>query len=96
MTDKYTWDNAGDLKLKLHGAIHLLRFYSNSLTHILSLSNSHNNDASIQKNRGDKLYRVIVALSNYLWTRLSVRIIGAIKVDRESCYCAFLLRINII
>ena len=50
------------LKLQLHDAIYRLRFYSNSLIHILSLSNSHNNVASIQKNRGDKSYRVIVAL----------------------------------
>ena len=30
------------LKLQLHDAIYRLRFYSNSLIHILSLSNSHN------------------------------------------------------
>ena len=54
------------LKLQLHDAIYRLRFYSNSLIHILSLSNFHNNVASIQKNRGDKSHRVIVALSyNY-------------------------------
>ena len=69
----------GDLKLQLHDAIYRLRFYSNSLIHILSLSNSHNNVAPLQKNRGDKSHRVIVALGNYPWTRLSVRIIGAIK-----------------
>ena len=51
------------LKLQLHDAIYWLRFYSNSLTHILSLSNLHNNAASIQKNRGDKSHRVIVALA---------------------------------
>ena len=34
------------------------------MIHILSLSNSHNNVASIQKNRGDKSHRVIVALHN--------------------------------
>ena len=50
-------------KLQLHDAIYRLRFYSNSLIHILSLSNSHNNVASLQKNRGDKSHRVIVALS---------------------------------
>ena len=50
------------VKLQLHDAIYRLRFYSNSLIHILSLSNSHNNVASIQKNRGDKSHRVIVAL----------------------------------
>ena len=50
------------LKLQLHGAIYRLRFCSNSLIHILSLSNSHNNVASIKKNRGDKSHRVIVAL----------------------------------
>ena len=62
-------------KLQLHDAIYRLRFYSNSLIHILSLSNSHNNVASMQKNRGDKSHRVIVALSlkqmtspsNYQW-----------------------------
>ena len=49
-------------KVQLHDAIYRLRFYSNSLIHILSLSNSHNNVASIQKNRADKSHRVIVAL----------------------------------
>ena len=49
------------LKLQLHDAIHRLRFFSNSLIHILSLSNSHNSVASIQKNLGDKSYLVIVA-----------------------------------
>ena len=52
------------LKLQLHDAIYRLRFYSNWLIHILSLSNLHNNVASIQKNRGDKSHRVIVALRN--------------------------------
>ena len=50
------------VKLQLNNAIYRLRFYSNSLIHILSLSNSHNNVASIQKNRGDKSHCVIVAL----------------------------------
>ena len=50
------------VKVQLHYAIYRLRFYSNSLIHILSHSNSHNNVASIQKNRGDKSHRVIVAL----------------------------------
>ena len=50
------------VKLQLHYAIYRLRFYSNSLIHILSLSNSHNNVPSLQKNRGDKSHRVIVAL----------------------------------
>ena len=49
------------IKLQLHDAIYRLRFYSNSLIHILPLSNSHNNVASIQKNRDDKSHRVIVA-----------------------------------
>ena len=48
------------VKLQLHDAIYRLRFYSNSLIHILSLSNSHNDVASIQKNRSDKSHRVIV------------------------------------
>ena len=55
-----------NVKLQLHVAIYRLRFFSNSLIHILSLSNSYNNVASIQKNRDDKSHRVIVALSyNY-------------------------------
>ena len=49
-------------KLQLHDRIYRLRFYSNSFIHILSLSNSHNNAAPIQKNRDDKSHRVIVAL----------------------------------
>ena len=49
-------------KLRLHDVIYQLRFYSNSLIHILSLSNSHNNVASVQKNGGDKSHRVILAL----------------------------------
>ena len=53
------------LKLQLHEAIYRLRFYSNTLIHILSLSNSHNNVASVQKSRSDKSHRVIVAL-NYV------------------------------
>ena len=38
-------------KLRLHDAMYQLRFYSNSLIHILSFSNSHNNVASIQKSQ---------------------------------------------
>ena len=49
------------LKLQLDDAIYRLRFYSNSLIHILSLSSSHNNVASLQKNWADKSHRVIVA-----------------------------------
>ena len=49
------------LKLRLHDAIYRLRFYTNSLIYILSLSNLHSNVASTQKNRGDKSHRVIVA-----------------------------------
>ena len=54
------------LKLQLHDAIYRLQFYSNSLTHMLSLSNSHKDVASIQKNRDDKSHRVIVALVLHL------------------------------
>ena len=53
---------AGHVKLQLHYAIYRLRFYSNSLIRVLLLSNSHNKVSSIQKNRGDKSHRVIVAL----------------------------------
>ena len=51
-------------KLQLHDAIYRLRFYSNLLIHILSLSNVHNNVAPIQKNQDDKSHRVIVALGD--------------------------------
>ena len=51
-----------DVKLQLHNAIYRLPFYSSSLIPILSLSNSHNNVASIQKNRRDKSHRVIGSL----------------------------------
>ena len=54
--------SSGSFKLQLHSAIYRLRFYSNSLIHILSLSNSHSDVTSIQKNRGDKSHSVIVAL----------------------------------
>ena len=64
------------LKLQLHDAIYRLRFYSNSLIHVLSLSNWHNNLASIQKNWDDKSERVIVALfgsaSRVNWDKLTV------------------------
>ena len=36
--------------------------YDSIQTRILSLSNSHSNVATVQKNRGDKSHRVIVAL----------------------------------
>ena len=49
-------------KLRLQDASYRLRFHSSSLIHTLSLSNSHSNVASIQKNRGDKSHCVIVAL----------------------------------
>ena len=57
------------VKLQLHDAIYRLRFYSNSLIRILSLSNSHNNVAAIQKNQGDKSHRVTVALEMYQMKR---------------------------
>ena len=56
------------LKLRLPDAIYRLQFYSNSLIHVLSLSNSHNNVASIQKNRDDKSHHVMVALG---WGQIS-------------------------
>ena len=43
-----------NLTLRLDGAIYRLRFYSNSLIHILSLSNSHNNVGPLQTNRENK------------------------------------------
>ena len=55
-------DKSHRVIVALYDAIYRLRFYSNSLIHILSLSNSDNSVASIQKNRGDKSHRVIVAL----------------------------------
>ena len=55
-------DGLFSYKLQLQNAINRLRLYSNSLIHILSLSNSHNNVASIQKNRGDKSHGVTAAI----------------------------------
>ena len=50
------------LKLQLHDAIYRLRFLFKLVKiHILSLSNLHNNVASLRKNRDDKSHRVIVA-----------------------------------
>ena len=63
MTPERRVASSATIKLQLHDAIYRLRFCSNSLIHILSLSNSHNNVALIQKNRGDKSHRVIVALT---------------------------------
>ena len=54
------------VKLQSHDAVYQLRFYSNSLIHILSLSNSHNNVASLEKNRGDNSHHVIVALQTHI------------------------------
>ena len=50
------------IKLQLRDAIYRLLSYSNSLILFLSLSNLHNNVASLQNNRGDKSHCVIVAL----------------------------------
>ena len=47
-----TFNRCVHLKLQLNDAIHRIRFYSNSLIHILSLSNLHNNVASIQMSLG--------------------------------------------
>ena len=58
--------NVFPLKLQLHDTIYRLRFYSNSLIHILPLSTSHNKVASLQKNREDKSHHVIVALESQL------------------------------
>ena len=65
-------------ELRLQDAIYRLRFYTNSLIHILSLSNSHNNGASIQKNRGDKSHRVIVAV-----LRLRLEGINAVRSNSD-------------
>ena len=65
------------VQLQLHDAIYRLRFYLNSLMHILSFSNSYNNVASLQKNQGDKSHRVIVASScNY-----TMRFIGCDSIE---------------
>ena len=53
---------------RLHDAIDWIGFYPSSLIHILTLSDLHNNVASTQKNRDDKLYRVIVAFGPVLIT----------------------------
>ena len=65
------------LELRLHDAIYRPQFYSNSLIHILLLSTLHNNVALIQKNRGDKSHRVIVALDRH--TALLLLLFGNVK-----------------
>ena len=45
------------------------------LIHILSFSNSHNDVALIQKNRGDKLHRIIAALRRY-WNHKLCTMLG--------------------
>ena len=80
------------LKPQLHDAIYRLRFYSNSLIHILSLSNSYNNVASIQKNRGDKSQRVIVALEciwNEIWFFGFFNILSPWTQKLISCFSKF-------
>ena len=57
------FQSSDTIKLRLHDAIYRLRFYWNSLIQILSHSNLHNNDASIQKNRGNKSHHVILIWS---------------------------------
>ena len=52
--------------------------------YILSLSNSHNNAASIQKNRGDKSHRVIVAS---LDPTLVISIVFALIFQKDSKVC---------
>ena len=59
---KFSFPTRLNFLLLFQDVIYRLRFYSNSLIHILLLSNSHNKVASIQKNRGDKLHGVIVAI----------------------------------
>ena len=70
------------VKLQLHDAIYRMRFYSSSFIHTLSLSNSHNNVASLQKNRGDKSHRVIVALRRLRYA-LIVFTLNSEVSDRE-------------
>ena len=74
-TDLIIKSGQKDTEASIHDAIYRLRFYSNLLIHILSLSNSHNSVASIQKNRGDKLHRVIVALGYNYTVRFIVPIL---------------------
>ena len=64
---------------------------SNSLIHILLLSNSHNDVASIQKNRGDKSHRVIVALTDRKLEMTSEgRILAEISVKTWEIFHKFL------
>ena len=73
------------IKLQLHDAIYRLRFYSNSLVHILSLSNLHNNVASIQKNQANKSHRVIVALDfNCSCDKPIIAIVSCLKTFHKS------------
>ena len=68
-----------DVKLQLHDAIYRLQFYSNSLIHILSFSNSHNKVASIQKNRSDKSHR-FRALFNCSFMQTSLQLVFSITL----------------
>ena len=77
---------AKTVKLQLHDAIYRLQFYSNSLTHILLFSNSNNNVASLQKNRGDKSHRVIVALQSVSWSLAEFRHNKIVQLLRENCF----------
>ena len=65
-TDITTQDELEELAVTLSYNYTMRFTYSNLLIHILSLSNEHNNVASIQKNRDDKSHRVIVALCDEL------------------------------
>ena len=80
-SDRFKTYRIPNVKVQLHYAFYQLRFYSNSLIHILLLSNPHNNVASIQKSRGDKSHRVIVALSLLLTQRfLTFRCVPCVKI----------------
>ena len=79
VSDKYTWDNAGELRLRLHGTIYRPDSFVLMLRYCANLKVIRYESTSLKGIVADKSHRVIVALSNYPWTRLSVRIIGAIK-----------------
>ena len=59
------------------------------LRYCANLKAIRHESTSLNRIVADKSHRVIVALSNYLWNRLSVRIIGAIKAMFTLCQIGF-------
>ena len=68
VSDKYTWDNAGDLRLRLHDAIYRSDSFVLMLRYCANLKVIRYESTSLNRIVADKSHRVIVALS-YNYTR---------------------------